>query len=202
MASAVNADKVYAILLAAGSASRFGDSKQIAAWQDGTLVRHTCELATGCCGERTILVTGHNWRAVKAACAPMTGCFLVNEMYSDGIATSLAQAVRSIRYAADAVLVMLADQPLITPQHLDNLINGWSGNANAIVASAYAGTSGVPALFGAGCFADLCALSGDQGARRLLQDPKYDIRKITFADAAADVDTAEDLLRISRNARS
>ncbi|MGI9222369.1 MAG: nucleotidyltransferase family protein [Woeseiaceae bacterium] len=202
MTNPANVDKVYAILLAAGSATRYGGGKQTAAWLDSTLVRHASNLAASCCAERTILVTGHDWTTVKSACDPLSGGFVVNENYADGVGSSIAQAVRSVRHAASAVLVMLADQPLVTSGHLANLVATWTGGENEIVASAYAGTVGVPALFGAGCFADLCALSGDQGARKLLLDPKFDVQTIAFEDAAADVDTSQDLVRIARNARS
>ncbi|MGI9201988.1 MAG: nucleotidyltransferase family protein [Woeseiaceae bacterium] len=202
MAMPVNTNHVYAIVLAAGSASRFGGGKQTAAWNGGTLVGRACQLAADCCGARTILVTGHDWQAVRCACKPLPGAFVVNENHAAGMGSSLALAVRCIRHTASAVLVMLADQPLVTTEHLSALVTAWSGDRNEIVASAYAETLGAPALFAAGCFADLCVLSGDQGARQVLQDPAYNVRGIRFEDAAADVDTTADLRRIARSARS
>jgi CTP:molybdopterin cytidylyltransferase MocA len=202
MAVPANIDKVYAIVLAAGSASRFGASKQMAAWNGGTLVERASQLASSRCGARTILVTGHDWQAVRRACAPLPGAFVVNEDYAAGMGSSLALAVKCIRHAAPAVLVLLADQPLVTTEHLSALIAAWSGDRNEIVASAYAETLGAPALFAAGCFDELCKLSGDQGAREVLRNPAYNVRSIQFEDAAADVDTIEDLKRIAHSARS
>ena len=202
MVIAANHQSVYAIVLAAGAATRFGSSKQIAAWQDGTLVSHAINLAENVCQERHILVTGHDWCAVRAACQPQAGFFIVNEHYDHGMGASLAQAVRCVRHIASAVLVILADQPLISAEHLDALIAHWSGDDQQIVTSAYADTIGAPALFAAGCFDALAALDGDTGARSLFQDPTFDVVTVRFAAAASDIDTVADLTRIARNVRS
>ena len=202
MIETANGERVYAIVLAAGTSSRFGSSKQLAEWDGAALVRRATELAAGCCATRSLMVAGHDWQAVHAACRPLSGCFVVNDHYADGIGSSLALAVRAIRHTAAAVLVLLADQPLITAQHLEHLIASWSGDEFEIVASSYANTTGVPALFAAGSFEKLCSLSGDEGARSLLQDPKFHLREIAFADAATDIDSVADLARLARNARS
>jgi molybdenum cofactor cytidylyltransferase len=195
MVTLANRDSVVAILLAAGSASRFGSAKQLAKWNGEALVRRANKVAMECCGTRSILVTGHEWCAVQAACAPMSGFFIINDESESGMGSSLALAVRSIQHAAAAVVVLLADQPLVGRDHVNNLISNWSGDEQEIVASSYANTTGVPALFAAGSFEKLIALTGDQGARNLLDDPMFNVRKIAFADAAIDIDTVEDLSR-------
>lgn len=202
MVTAANSSGIYTIVLAAGSATRFGSSKQLAEWNGEKLVRRATAVATKCCGPRTILVAGHDWSAVYGACKPFSGCFVVNEKYQAGIGTSLAQAVRSIRHAASAIVVLLADQPKVNAEHVATLIERWSGDARQIVASRYANTSGVPALFASGSFEKLCALTGDQGARKLLDDPEFEVDHIEFEDAATDIDTVADLARLSRSVHS
>ncbi len=147
-------------------------------------------------------MAGHDWKAVCHACKPLSGCFVINEQHAAGIAGSLALAVRSIRHVASAVVVLLADQPLVTAEHVGALIERWSGSEREIVASAYANTSGVPTLFASGSFEKLSALTGDQGARQLLDDPEFGVRYVEFEGAGTDIDTVEDLARLSRNARS
>ena len=193
---------VYAIVLAAGSATRFGSCKQLAEWNGEKLVRRAAAVATDSCGPRCILVAGHDWNAVRIACQPFSGCFVINDKHAAGIGTSLALAVRSIRHVASAVIVLLADQPMVTAEHVASLIAQWSGKEREIVASAYANTCGVPALFASGSFDDLIALSGDQGARKLLASPEFEVHTIAFEDAATDIDTAADLATLSRNAHS
>jgi molybdenum cofactor cytidylyltransferase len=193
---------VFAIVLAAGSSSRFGSSKQLAEFEGETLVLRAVKLASECCPSRNLLVAGHAWRAVADACTPLPGFLLINDRHDAGIAISIATAVRALRHAADAVIVLLADQPLISREHVRQLIDTWSGDAQEIVATSYAGTSGAPVLFASACFDSLAALTGDQGARALFSDSRFTVREVVFEDAAADVDTADDLLRLARNARS
>jgi len=202
MVTAANSRSIFAIVLAAGAATRFGSSKQLAEWNGEKLVRRATAVATKSCGPRTILVVGHDWHAVRGACKPCSGYFVVNEKHRAGMGTSLALAIRSIQHVASAVIVMLADQPMVSAQHVATLIARWSGDEREIVASAYAKTSGVPALFASGCFEKLGELAADQGARKLLDDPEFAVHPVEFEDAATDIDTVADLARLSRSARS
>jgi molybdenum cofactor cytidylyltransferase len=198
----VNNKSVFAIVLAAGSASRFGSLKQLALFNGIPMVRHAGDLAIESCGGHCILVTGHEWRAVTESCAPWPGYLLVNEHYRNGIGSSLAAATRAIQHAADAIIVVLADQPMITSAHIKRLIATWSGAENEIVATAYAGVRGAPTLFAAACFPRLASLEGDRGARALFDDPGFVLREIECEDAAIDIDTEAELRTLERNARS
>ena len=117
---------------------------------------------------------------------------------SSGISTSICAGLRSIHDVADAVLVLLADQPLITVEHLKKLMAEWQENTDCIVASQYSDTLGPPALFPSKYFAALSGLEGDKGARRLLETAGEAVRKIEFADGAIDIDTPDDLVRINQ----
>lgn len=195
-------EPVYAIVLAAGSASRFGSLKQLEQWRGEPLVRHATRTAAEVCGSRTLLVTGPAWNRVRLACEPFAGGFVINDRYQDGLASSLALAVRCLKHSAAALIVLLADQPLVDAKHITALIEEWRGSEADMVASAYAGTVGVPAIFGDGTFARLTGLTGDKGARELFEGAGFVLRTIRCDDAEIDIDTAEDLARLSRNARS
>jgi molybdenum cofactor cytidylyltransferase len=194
----VNADKrgnVFAIVLGAGTASRFGRTKQIEIVEGNTLVGHAMNVAREVCGIRTVLVVGHDSGPVIEA-AGQPAFLVVNDDYEDGIGRSIATAVRAIAHVADAVLLTLADQPLITAAHLDSLIDAWSGARDEIVATSFADALGPPVLFPPSAFGKLSRLSGDVGARSLLRDEAFSVTTIDFADAAIDVDTPEDLARL------
>ena len=195
-------NSVFAITLAAGSSARFGSCKQLLEFDGKTLVRRAVQLAGECCSSRNLLVAGHAWKYVVDACMPMAGFVTINDDCNNGIGSSIAAGVRATQHAADAVVVLLADQPLITPEHLAALIRTWTGSEMEIVATAYAGTAGVPALFASGCFESLLKLEGDQGARSLLSDSRFTVRKVEFEDAAIDIDTADDFSRLVNTARS
>ena len=125
-----------------------------------------------------------------------------NDAFSDGIGSSIAAGIRPIRHTARAAIVLLADQPLISAAHLNALIRAWSGDTSEIVATSFANSSGPPTLFPAGCFHELAGLKGDSGGKRLFQDKRFKLKTVRFDPAAADIDTPEDLKRISRSARS
>jgi molybdenum cofactor cytidylyltransferase len=187
---------VFAAILAAGRSLRFGRSKQLEAVGGKPLVRHAAELAREACGDRTILVSGHQWRAVARAAGAAPEFLVVNERYDQGLGSSIALAASAVSHVADALLLVFADQPLITSRHLRTLIDRWSGADNEIVASAYSGTAGPPVLFPRGAFSALCGLTGDRGARNVLEDPLFDVATIPFDDAAIDIDTPADLARL------
>lgn len=185
--------QVYAIVLAAGHAARFGSTKQLAAIGDRTMVARAIEAATDACGDRTLVVVGHQSAEVARACEGLPGFLHVNEAHADGIGTSIAAAVQGIRHLADAVLVVLADQPLVTGAHLSALVTAWSGSPNEIVATAFSDTNGPPVLFASACFDDLADLQGDNGGRRLLSDARFSLKRIECDAAAIDIDTVDDL---------
>jgi molybdenum cofactor cytidylyltransferase len=184
---------VFAAVLAAGASSRFGSSKQLAEINGVSLVRQALDSAVAACGANTVLVVGHDWKAVSAMCTASPGFLIVNNNYSDGLGTSVAQAVRSIQHAADAIIVMLADQALVTAEHVQAITAAWCGADNEIVATAFEETIGPPVLFPRACFDELAALQGDAGGRHLLSDDRFTVKTIVFEPAAVDIDTPDDL---------
>ena len=189
-------NRVFAVVLAAGSASRFGCTKQLAEFKNVALVRLATETAFAACADNTALVVGHDWQAVVAACEPIHGFLIVNDQHRAGIGSSIALAVRTLQHSALACIVMLADQPLITAEHVRSLVETWSGADNEIIATAYAGTLGPPVLFPRACYGDLTALAGDSGGRHLFDDDRFTVKHVLFEDAALDIDTREDLNRL------
>lgn len=194
--------QLFAVVLAAGAATRFGSTKQLAELGGVPLVRRAVNIATEACGSKTLLVVGHDWKAVSHACDPSHGFLIVNENYADGVGTSIAAATRSLQQVAQAIIVMLADQAMITTEHVKAMCDTWSGADDEIIATAYSDTAGAPVLFPRSCFKELSGLRGDAGGRHLLTDGRFRVRMINFEPAAVDVDTPDDLTQISRNARS
>ena len=110
-----------------------------------------------------------------------------------GIGTSIAIAARTCASNADALVIALADQPLVTASHLTALASTWSGDSNQIVATEFSATLGPPALFGSGFFAELAELKGDQGARRIVRRNSQAVVAVNFEPASIDIDTPSDL---------
>ena len=187
---------LFVVILAAGAATRFGGTKQLAAYGGEALVRRTIRLAEAVCAERSLLVTGSDWQRVQDACAPIQGFFVRNEAFASGLGGSISCGVRAVAGAADAVLLLLADQPLITAQYLEQMIIAWNGSADCIVCSEFANTAGPPVIFPARYFAELMRLDGDTGARVVLETHRERVIGLPCEDAATDIDTVDDLAKL------
>jgi len=188
---------LYSLVLAAGNASRFGGIKQLAEYLDESLVRRSLRLGTQVSGRKTLLIVGAEWQRVIADCREHVPFIVRNENAASGMASSIACGVRAAQPAADAILILLADQPLITLDHLLSLEKSWRASPSSIVATEFGALVGPPVIFPATYFAALSTLSGDAGAKSILKNNSDAVIKIAFADAAVDIDTPEDLQRLS-----
>lgn len=187
---------VFAIVLAAGASTRFGRTKQLEQFEGMSLAASAVRKAESVCGVRTVLVTGKDWKEVASACEPLAGFFVINTEYEQGLASSIACGVRAVPESADAILLMLADLPLVTTEHLENLVKTWSGSPQSIVASEFEDTLGPPVVFPRIDFDALLALRGDRGARPVIDANRDRVQAIACEEAAFDIDRPEDLAGI------
>lgn len=162
------------------------------------LIQHALLAAQGACKGCVTLVVGHDEEAVVAASAGLSDGIVVNREHQLGMGTSISAGIGACRDGADAILIMLADQPLVTTSHLNELINNWSGADREIVASSFEGIVSPPILFPKNAFDALCELRGDAGAKSLLSDDAFHVRSIDFPPAGLDVDTPEDLRNLDQ----
>ena len=185
--------KIAVVVLAAGSASRFGRPKLLEELVGRPLVQHALSSARSAALGPVYLVTGHDEDAVRRAASGYTDHVVFNPSHAAGMGTSIACGVAACRTAADAILLMLADQPRIDEQHLRQLVDTWSGADDEIVASAFADTVGPPVLFGSAAFDELGALDGDRGAKHVLRDERFRVSTVDCEAADIDIDTRADL---------
>ena len=116
-----------------------------------------------------------------------------NANWAEGMGTSIACGVAAIEDEADAVVLALCDQPLVTSDILNELT---AFAAEGLAAAEYDGTIGVPALFGKQFFPELMALSGKEGAKKILLRNVANVRRVKCPEAGMDIDTAEDIARL------
>jgi molybdenum cofactor cytidylyltransferase len=183
---------LFTLVLAAGSARRFGSPKQLADFKGQTLLQRALGLARQASGSATVLVVGDQWQLLIDGCRGLSPFVVRNEQPERGMASSIACGMRTIRSAADWVLILLVDQPLITAEHLAALQDASLASPTSIIATGFANITGAPAIFPAVYFDALLSLQGDQGARSIINNNSDDVISIAFADAAIDIDTPED----------
>src|SRR5262249_17907207 len=122
---------------------------------------------------------------------------IVNRDWREGIASSIRAGVSRLPSSCTAVLVVLVDQVAVTAEDLKRLVGAWRRQPEYIAAARYGTTTGVPAIFPRSTFSELLSLRGDVGARSLLQRNPDRVVRVPMASAALDIDTPEDLLKLT-----
>ena len=146
-----------------------------------------------------MVVLGANAATIAPALVGLAAvAIVVNPNWESGLASSLAVGLSAFLAddLCDAVLVTLADQPLLDGAALRRLITAFD-DEHRIVASAYDGTIGVPALFGREHLDDLMRLTGDRGAGSWLRARQNEVTRVPLYSAAFDIDRPSDLASLS-----
>ncbi len=185
--------RVVAILLAAGSSTRFGGEKLLAPWRGRPLYEHALDalLASPAVAE-TIVVLQPGFAAPPAR----PRCrFVVNPDHAEGMGASLRAGVRAAPGDAEVFLVALADMPRITPALIASLIACPAVVGKPIVVPVCGGRRGHPVLIRAGLRETLLAVTGDVGAREIIRaHPEWVVELETGDEAVLfDVDLPADL---------
>jgi molybdenum cofactor cytidylyltransferase len=199
MYEAKAADSLWTIVLAAGESQRLGQPKQLVRWRGDTLVGHAAGIARALCAGRVLVVVGAHAVAVEAAVATQAPLLVSNPQWAEGLASSLRAGIRALPADCAGVLLLTCDQPLVPRAALDTLVQRWMANPDAVVASAYAGTVGIPAVLPARTFPALMQLSGDSGARAVLRAEGARIETVSVPEAAFDVDDESALRALERD---
>jgi molybdenum cofactor cytidylyltransferase len=94
----------------------------------------------------------------------------------------------------DAAVILLGDQPFITPEIINAMIAESANEPETIIAASYQGRRGNPVLFPRQYFAELETITGDEGGRSVLAGHPDRVRLVEIDDALAgfDVDTPEE----------
>jgi molybdenum cofactor cytidylyltransferase len=182
---------IAAVLLAAGGSRRLGRPKQLVTFRGKTLVRRAAEAAVAAGCEPVVVVLGAEAACVAGELNGLPVDRIVNAAWERGMAGSIGAGIRRLESVAappEAAVLLAVDQPLLTADLLHELCRAHDGSPTCRAACEYAGTLGIPALFGKGWFRDLTRLSGDRGARVLLQRPGEPVRRVPWPDGALDLD--------------
>jgi len=184
---------VTAIVLAAGASTRMGQPKLLLEVGGIPLVRRVAEAAVGSRAGSVLVVTGDDDSAIRV-CLADAALTIQNPEAHEGLASSIAAGVAAAEArGASAVLLVLADQPAVSVEILDRLLDAYESGRDP-VACDYEGGPGPPALFARRHFPALRALQGDRGAKALLRS-EDSVTRIPFLEGALDVDTPADLAR-------
>ncbi len=183
------------VLLAAGSSSRMGQSKQLLSIDGKPLLLKAVDAALGSGANKTFVLLGSNDAAHRKIIDHLPLEIIFNPDWEKGMGTSLRVGVSNALKMIpemEAVIIVVCDQPLVTSLHLKTLIQKYRTTKKAIIASAYENTIGVPALFNRSVFQKLLNLEDGHGAKKILMDMAESVELVDFPGGAIDLDTPED----------
>lgn len=180
---------IGAIVLAAGGSKRLGEPKQLVRLGGETLLERAVRVAREARCSPVIVVLGAEYVQVLTGCSLGDVVTVINDEWQNGMSSSIRLGVHALRNVAgevDGVVVLTCDQPAVTADHLRSLMAGIE-----VKASRYEGRNGIPIYFPKGSLDALTTLTGDSGARELLQNASHE----DLPGGELDVDTADDLER-------
>lgn len=192
--------KIAAVVLAAGGSARMGEPKQLLRFQGVALVRRMADVALEAGCDPVLVVVGRDHTQIAAELESLAVTLVPNDAWERGLGSSLRAGITALP-AVDAVIILACDQPHVSAALLRQLIATQHDTGKPMVASAYAGTVGVPALFVASCFEELCSLGDDAGAKALLRARPHEVATVDFVEGAIDLDTPENYRRLTGGRR-
>jgi molybdenum cofactor cytidylyltransferase len=188
------------IILAAGASSRMnGQPKQLLEFEGKTLLRRAAETALSSNLRPVVVVLGANAEKSLPEIKDLPVLPAINENWASGMGGSIKTGL-SVLLAEntdiEAAILMLCDQPFVTAETLNRLVETFQKTKKPIAACQYSDTLGVPALFAREMFAELSALQGDAGAKAVIKK-HANVAQSPAPEAAFDIDTQADFQKLS-----
>lgn len=188
-------DKTGVVILAAGSSSRLGKPKQLVIFHDKPLLQKMIDESESLEFTSKVIVLGANSEIIKKTLNPGTFTLIVNENWPEGIASSIRKGIEyslELSPAIEHLLFLLSDQPFVSAELLEQLLETPLSEKSEITASFYDNDVGVPAIFPKQMLPLLMELSGDQGAKKIMKQFPDKVTPVHFEMGHFDVDTPED----------
>jgi molybdenum cofactor cytidylyltransferase len=197
--------KIGAVILAAGGSSRFGQPKQLLPFRGKTLIRTIIDAACEAGCSPVVVVIGSNGETIHPEVAHANALEVRNTHWQRGIGSSIRSGVQALTdHAPDvqAILLLVCDQPAVRAPFIERLIATREATKKDIVASSYADTAGVPAIFNRSLFKELLAIGDESGAKSIILQNPGRVAQFAFPEGAIDIDTWEDWEELNERSRS
>jgi molybdenum cofactor cytidylyltransferase len=190
---------ISGLILGAGASQRHGPPKQLLPFRGTTMLGWVVNQAQKASGiDEIVVVLG---RAADEICQQINfGAARVveNPVFSEGCSSSYRAGIGALDPRSEAIMIILGDQPGITPQIIDTLADVWRSKQTPIALCSYRGRKGHPMLFARSMFEQLKGLHGDKAAWKLVDANLDVVQTIPFDLRFPDnINTAEDFERLA-----
>jgi molybdenum cofactor cytidylyltransferase len=187
--------RIGAVVLAAGGSSRFGQPKQLISFRGQSFVRRIIDAAceAGCSPIVVVIRTEDERLHCELDRAGVVT--VQNQQWSRGIGSSIRCGIEALINSSpdvEASVLLVCDQPAVDVRVIQRLIALRETTGKTIVASNYADTLGVPALFTRSVFQELLSLDDKAGAKSIVLRSCERVASLSFSEGQIDIDTPED----------
>jgi molybdenum cofactor cytidylyltransferase len=182
---------VSGLVLAAGGSRRLGQPKQLLPYRGGTLLDATLAAARLCGFDQVLVTLGGASPEVRTSVDLRDAEIVENPQYAQGCSSSISAAVREVDERADGLVLLLGDQPGVSPGAVHDLVRGASGTPVGVCR--YVDGLGHPFWFRRDVFPELLELHGDKAIWKLLESGRHAVTEIEVPELLPlDVDTWAD----------
>ena len=185
---------IAAIVLAAGTSSRMGKSKQTLLLSGKPMLEKVLDVYRQAGVGAIIVVLGAGTAEIRRKVNLEKETVIINRLYRKGMSGSLRLGLRAAEEKADAVIVALADQPFVTPGTIDIMIKTYARTRAPMVVPVYHGVRGNPVLFDKSVFPEIKRIRGDRGAKSVVERHRDSLKEVPVEDRGVlvDIDTPSD----------
>lgn len=194
-----------AMVLAAGASSRMGSPKQALEIDGVPLLVRTVETLLTAPVWPVVVVLGANADRLRPLLARYPVLIADNAAWPEGMASSVRTGITTLRqFSRDltGAVITVCDQPALGPRHLTALLAAAADSDRTMAAARYRDRLGVPAYFGRDHFSALQALTGEEGARTLLNRDPARVAAVDLPELALDLDTPADYAALRAKSRA
>jgi molybdenum cofactor cytidylyltransferase len=190
---------VAGVVLAGGSSTRMGENKLLFDLDGESVVRRVVRQAVAAGLDPVIVVLGHEAELIRRELDGLdsTCRTVVNPDYERGINSSLKSGIAALPATSAAVVVMLADMPLVTTEMIATLVAQYRASTAPLVISDYEGVNAPPMLYDRVLFDELRVMEGEGCGRQVVRRHQADADVIAWpVDALTDLDVPSDYERV------
>jgi molybdenum cofactor cytidylyltransferase len=188
---------ICAVVLGAGLSRRMGVQKLLLPFGGKTVIAHIVDQLLASTVDEVHIVVGHQAEHISAELSGREVSVVNNPNYKSGMLSSVRCGLASLPEKCRAVMVVLGDQPSITTELINQMIQSFAATKKSILVPLFKDKRGHPILFSSLYRDEILTQYGDVGLRGLLHSHPEDIYELTVSNASVlcDMDYPEDYRR-------
>lgn len=190
---------ISGLILGAGASERLGPPKQLLPFRGTTMLGWVVDQAQKADGlDELVVVLGRAADEIRERVDFGAARVVENPVFAEGCSSSYRAGIGALNSGSEAIMIILGDQPGITPEIINSLAEEWRGEEASIALCSYRGRKGHPMIFAQSMFEQLKDLHGDKAAWKLVDANSAAVQEVHLDLSFPDnINTAEDFERLA-----